>query len=263
MALISHRFHSLILRVLQTRLLSASQLKDHKLMLECYHPSTKLSTPYLFCEYLGTSSLTSPSSQPDSNTTLELGELKDLYSHFRPLKPDTDHKIMRPHPAGGWPALPQTINSLIDQHDDFVCQNIHLESHELFSQLCTVTNLVKVGPKRGLFLSCVNISKGITRVWRDWLAKRSTAGRAMFFDNEETKKGMKERGERLIWADNTKTVGLRMRVVEREDMPAPVLVGIGEDAPVSYVLMYEGMQAPQQRLLQIRRDGVDLGREHG
>jgi hypothetical protein len=54
-----------------------------------------------------------------------------------------------------------------------------------------------------------------------------------------------------------------MRVVEREDMPAPVLVGIGEDAPVSYVLMYEGMQATQNPLLQIRRDGVDLGREHG
>jgi hypothetical protein len=235
-------------------------LKDHKLILECSHPSTKPNTPYLFCEYLGTRALTTPTSHPESNTTPELGEFKDFYSHFRPLKPDLDRKIMRPHPAGGWPALSKTINSLIDHHDDFVCQNIHLESHELFSQLCTITNLVKVGLKRGLYLSCVNISEGITRVWRDWLAKRSRAGGAIFFDNEESEKRLLEREERLVWADSSKTVGLRIRVVEHEDVPAPVLVGVGDDAAVSYVLMYEGMHPHSSIVMIFWRD---FGRKHG
>ncbi len=87
-----------------------------------------------------------------------------------------------------------------------MCQDIYLESHELFSQLCTITNLVKVGPKRGLFLSCIIVGEGILRVWRDWLAERAKAP-----DEEESE---------ILWADSKKTVGLRLRVVERETVPA-------------------------------------------
>jgi hypothetical protein len=40
---------------------------------------------------------------------------------------------------------------------------------ESFAQLCTITNLVRMGPKPGLFRSHINMSDGVIRVWRDWL----------------------------------------------------------------------------------------------
>jgi hypothetical protein len=164
-----------------------------------------------------------------------------MYSHFRPLQPEEDRNIRRPHPAGGW--FPGPSNALAEKQTEYVCQNIHLESHELFSQLCTITNLVKVGPKRGLFLSCVNIGEGITRVWRHWLADRcaSLKKRNRLGSGPNTKaEEDEEYKQRLLWADMGNHVGLRIRVGEKEDAMAPVLVGKDEDTPVSYVLEYEG-----------------------
>lgn len=237
MAPTSQRFHLLILRLLYHRLRDSAQLKDHKLILECFHPSTKLSTPYLFCDFICTRALDAAFDfddiQGEDGTIGNLGKMNQLYTHFRPLKPDHERKAIRQHPAGGSFEVP---NGLVDQHDEFICQNIHLESHELFSQLCTITNLVKVGPKRGLFLSCVNISEGITRIWRNWLAERAAFKPS--HDGGASSAAAKERSERLLWADNNKTVGLRIGVVERED-DTPVLVRKDEDAPVSYTLQYE------------------------
>ena len=121
------------------------------------------------------------------------------------------------------------------EHGDFVSQNIHLESHELFSQLMTITSLVKEGPKRGLFLSCVNIGEDTLRVWRDWLAERAGCNTTQTKADEE-----EEFTNRLLFADTAKHVGLRMRVKERTDGAAPVLLRRDEDVPVSYILEYEG-----------------------
>lgn len=163
---------------------------------------------------------------------MSLGQLRNLYSHFRPIKPESDRREPRAHPAGGWLAVPPNSNALVnDDNSELVCQNIHLESHELFSQLCNITNLVKVGPRRGLFLSCVNITEGIIRVWRNWLADRCKSR------NSTT---MEERERRLLWADPHEHVGLRMRIKERTDVVAPVFVSRDEDEPVSYTLQYEG-----------------------
>lgn len=135
---------------------------------------------------------------------------------------------------GGW--APGPSNSQIEREAEFVCQNIHLESHELFSQLCVITNLVKVGPKRGLFKSCVTIGEGIIRIFRPWLAERSSAfGSSISKEAED-----EEREKRLQWADTGKHVGLRIKVVEREDINAPILVRRDEDPSVSYTLQYEG-----------------------
>jgi hypothetical protein len=211
------------------------------LILECFHPSAKLSTPYLFCDYLRTDGL---SNEVDGEGTLyegtekagRLGELSGLYSHFRPLQPEEDRKALRPHPAGGW--APGPSNSLIEREAEFVCQNIHLESHELFSQLCVITNLVKVGPKRGLFRSCVTIGEGIIRVFRPWLSERSSAFRSTSRISREAED--EEYEKKLQWADAGKHVGLRMKVVEREEVDAPVLVRRDEDPSISYTLQYEG-----------------------
>jgi hypothetical protein len=242
MTLTSHRFYNLIVRILQTRLLNATALKEHKLILQCFHPCAKLSTPYLFVDNLGIGTCDQLGSDDNIFSCVEgsgtLGKLRGLYSHFRPLLPEEDHKIRL---RRRW--VPDPPNSLSDKQTEYVCQNIHLESHELFSQLCTVTNMVKEGPKRGLFFSCVNIGEGVIRVWRDWLTEQcaSLAKCRGFGPGSNTKEGEgQESSKPLLWSDIGHHVGLRIRVLEREDVPVPILVGPNEDTPVSYTLQFEG-----------------------
>lgn len=96
MTLTSHRLYDIIVRILQTRLLNASALKRHKLILECFHPSAKVFTPYLFVDNLRTDSCDKIESEPQmlvsGEDTDRLGKLRGLYSHFRPLLPDEAHR---------------------------------------------------------------------------------------------------------------------------------------------------------------------------
>ena len=193
----------------------------------------------MFCDYLGTDGLSNDSESEyelykDIDKTGRLGKLSSLYSHFRPVHPEDDRKVRRLHPAGG-PFTP-SFDLAEQEGDEYVGQNIHLESHELFSQLQTITNLVKVGPRRGLFLSCVNIGDGLTRVWRDWLAERAAVDSCPIQEEDVDAVAQK----RLLWADSGSHVGLRMRVKERDDIHNPVIVRRDEDPAVSYTLQYEG-----------------------
>jgi len=281
---VSHRFHDLILRILHHRLIHAASLPDHKLVLECFHPSNKLSAPYALCDYLGTDGLSDDtegegSLYNDVDKTGRLGKLAGLYSHFRPVLPEEDRlKVRRPHPAGDVPGHPNTstwfpgpsqqVPASLDQ--DLVSIDVHLESHELFSQLCTITNLVKVGPKRGLFLSCVDIGDETIRIFRDWLAERAennekhssskeplhdlkkleiqadkNASTSTIPDNTE----VEECSKRMLWVDKSKNVGLRLRVVEKSYTANPILLRRDEDAPVSYVLQYEELVIRTTHLL--------------
>ncbi len=74
------------------------------------------------------------------------------------------------------------------------------------------------------------------RIWREWLAAQCKLDFSAGFT--ETAEAAEER---ILWADNDKAVGLKLRVVERQDEPAPVMVQAGEDLPVSYTLQYEGI----------------------
>jgi hypothetical protein len=116
---------------------------------------------------------------------------------------------------------------------------VHLDESALFAQLCTVTNLVKLGPRRGLFLSHVNVGEGVIRVWRDWLARRARAG---------------SDGGEVLWADSERTVGIRVGLVEAVDMGVaslPVFVSSEEDLPVSYRLEYSEVLVRTSRLLRM------------
>jgi hypothetical protein len=201
------------------------------LILECFHPSTKLITPYLFCDYLGTDGLSDVAGEgeiyKDVNETGRLGKMAGLYSHFRPVPPE-DRRVSKRNRTGR--SVPEVLPK---SEEELVSQTIDLESHELFSQLCTITNLVKVGPNRGLFLSCVNIGDGLTRVWRNWLSDRASA-------NEKQIETKEEFENRLLWADSDKHVGLRLRVSRDVDSHAPILLAQDEDVSVSYKLEYEG-----------------------
>ena len=221
---ICQRFQDLILRILHSRLVLAASLEDLKLLLECYHPSAQFTEPYLLCESLGTPSLTDSieSQYPTHDAALtvgRLGRLSEIYSRFRPTRQDAGPPL-RSHPAGDIPGSRTFLQDFTYEPSDVpevVRQTINLDAHELFSQLCVSTNLAKLGPRRGVFLSCTDVLKTTTpRIWRQWLAEQSTNIAELSDDLE---------GERIIWVDNRKNVGIRTRVRERSwRRDSPVLI---------------------------------------
>ncbi|PMD52596.1 uncharacterized protein K444DRAFT_202224 [Hyaloscypha bicolor E] len=229
----SHRIHDLILLILHYRIFETGALKGHQLLLEAFHTSNR-GEGYSICESLSTKPLNSSPEQLSSS----LSDLADLYTSFRPLKHSSDRSVFRTGLAdgAGWvvpiPAAPQPSPSNDPEdnkgkEDKLVSQDILLESHELFSQLCTRVNLVKGSPRRGLFHSCVSVGEGILRVWRDWLAEQAKCEGGGNGD--------------ILWADSKKTVGLRVKVVERDAVPVGPPFRAGEERDVSYTLFYEGV----------------------
>ncbi|CAK7214373.1 hypothetical protein SBRCBS47491_002121 [Sporothrix bragantina] len=286
LASVSRRFHVLVARLLYRRLRRAVALANYQLILACYHPSAKISTPYLHCAYLGTDGL---SDDPNDDTLLE--RLPNMYSRFRPVPPDEADVHVRNYRAirrtmnffmlsdtasGGTAATAlQTVANgeggpVEASQIPLVAYDVHLDEGELFSQLCTVTNLVKTSSRPGLFLNCVNINDGVIRVWRDWLS-----GRVKDQADRSDKKGEKVKDDRreekekkipsiaddpnqhVLWAYTGKHVGMRFRVTERASplaqppnlannrrATAPV-----EEPPVSFQLEYEELVVQTYELL--------------
>jgi hypothetical protein len=111
-----------------------------------------------------------------------------------------------------------------------VKQTLTLEGHELFTQLVSQCNLVKVGPRHGLFTSFVEVEESVIRVWKDWLGKMAAGDDRGLLDDE-----------RVLWASEARNTGLRFHVKERKlkrDMP--ILMSTDEDMPVSYEVEFDG-----------------------
>lgn len=219
-------------------------MRGHKLILECSHPSSRAFTPYLFVETLGTGTCDDIDSEPHTillnGSTDHLRKLRGLYSHFRPLLSDEVHKTRRRR-AGSWGF--EQSNSLSEIQTDLVCQDVFLESHELFSQLCTFTKLVKQGFQPEIFMGWVNISGGVVRVWRDWLAEKcGSLSKTNVPGTGHSPKVTRDQGPGgcLLWADPRQNTGLRIRVSKREEPPLAVLAGHNEEGSASYMLQYEG-----------------------
>ncbi|KAI1339474.1 hypothetical protein F5Y15DRAFT_415879 [Xylariaceae sp. FL0016] len=233
-AAVCRRFRGIVGRLHFYRLVEATVLRDHEVILESYHPSDKLSTPTLFCKYLGTAGLT------EAGEDVDLETLNGLYSRFRPYLGEEHRRPRARRPTTG--VLAGTEEPLVEVPS----VDVNLESGEPFSQLCTVTNLVKVGPRRGLFLSIANVTDGVIRIWRAWLqneaAKSATAQQR---DNPSLD------DPSIIWTDSSKDVGLRFRVVEgSSNNNAPLLWGPYDDElPVSYTLEYQELIIRTNRLL--------------
>ncbi|PMD46943.1 hypothetical protein L207DRAFT_149569 [Hyaloscypha variabilis F] len=250
----SRRIHELILLILHHRIFDAGKLSRHQLLLEAFHTSNR-GAGYSICQPLQTTPLSPSTQQPSS-----LSDLSALYTSFRPLKPSTDRTAFRAGLAdgSGWfvpvPTAPQPTadvptSELEEKEDELVSQDIHLESHELFSQLCTRANLAKTSPRRGLFHSCVNVGEGILRVWRDWLADQAKCDGGGDGD--------------VLWADSRKAVGLRVKVVEREALPVGPPYRAGEERDVSYTLFYDELLVRTTRLLLMveRSEELESGNE--
>jgi len=253
----------LILRILQTRLVTAAELSSHTLLLECYHPSAKLTEPPYYCTYYGTNGLTRYDHLYDDGNkiAMRLGEMRNMYSRFRPHRRELENRGSgAKRPPGdvlGSRTFPTSSGNQFER--EIVKQILSLDGHELFTQLVAQTNLVKVGPRRGLFASCVGVEEGVVRVWREWLRdmarQRDCIGSGIEQDvNEQEGKGKKSirydvqedrrfDDERILWVSQAKNTGLKFNITERKlRRDAPILMRVDEeDMPVSYEIEYDGM----------------------
>lgn len=208
---------------MRLRLLHVTALSNRELILECYHPSAKLSTPYLECPATG-------NAQDELAGATNIIELGAHYSRFLPTVKEEDKRPRRRYRRTSRTVNAPAINNSTEEESATV--DVTLDSCELFTQLCTITNVVTLGPRRGIFTGHVNVGDGVVRVWRDWLAAR--AGKECTHVEEED----------VLWADARRDVGIRFRVVEKQDnnnhFMEPIFLARDEDPVVSYTLVFEG-----------------------
>lgn len=228
--LVSHRIHTMATEALKHRLLATADLGRHEMLLECYHPAAKLTTPSLACrprsiQLLESPPPSSPLRPSDSAAHWTHADLGRLYSHFRVEVADS-------RGAASWGEVGQGVVVKPTQH-------VFLDDAELFSQLCASTSIVRQGPRPGIFLSHLGISEGVVRVWREWLAQAAESDRNTDYATAEGG-GM----GRILWADAQKNVGLRFTVRKTESEATRAqgghLLVSTEEPPVEYTLQYEG-----------------------
>lgn len=227
----------------------ASSLKDHQVVFECYNPSLRLGTPHMICSPVSTRASTAR-----SDADLTLIQLRIQYTILKPKRTKKESNSPRQHPAGGtflpptnnpipasFAASANTLSSsgtvLKQPEEEMVTQLVHLESHELFTQLCANVKLIKCGPREGVYRSCVPVGQGTLRVWRDWLSEHAA------IDDSNNERMFSK--DNILWIDTQKNIGLRMRVRRVSDYTEninPLLErSSGEDEDVQYVVGYEGM----------------------
>ncbi|KAJ6191679.1 hypothetical protein N7519_001700 [Penicillium mononematosum] len=272
---VNHRFHALVLRILHYRLLLSMPLKEYKLLLECFHPSSKLTEPHVFCKYLGTDGLNERHDETgllyeNIDAAHHLGRVTGLYSRFRPevSSDDEDERGTIGSKSGFSPGRMLLYSEVVGfiradinggregKGEDAVIREVTLNGYEDFSQLCVVANLVQVKPGTSLLLSASTIEDGFVRLWREWL--RGQSGRM----KKTTEIDWEEDSERMsfdddiLWVDMSKTVGLKMHVRPKAwDPSLPVLIqdDRNDDSWVGYEVILEG-----ESLLLWRATRVDL-----
>lgn len=223
LAKVSHRFRALVLRILHYRLLVAASLKEYKLILECFHPASKLTEPHVFCKYLGTDGLSDKHEGEGSlyenvEEAQKLGRLTSLYSRFRPevtVEERTNGSRLVPFENG------------LDPDDLTVKRAVHIEDAEHFSQLCVMVNLVKVMPGSNRLLSAVTVKESVARLFRKWLREQS-----------------QKTDPDILWVDQDENVGLKMRVREKRRPGQAAILIHRDEAPVSYDVDIEGISPP-------------------
>ncbi|KAK3905630.1 hypothetical protein C8A05DRAFT_41431 [Staphylotrichum tortipilum] len=239
---VSHRFYAATLRILKQRLHDALTRPDQRLMLECYHPAEKLTTPYLFCNYLRTDSFAGMEAAAEGHPPPpeEVGAgLRGIYSHFRPVEHDGSQGQQPRSRRARPPVRPSAPGTLAERP----AVDVYLDGDESFAQLCATTNLVRLSARPGLFRGHVNVGDGVVRVWREWLVEQAQAQA-----QGQTPEAKGEVG--VLWADAARDVGLRFRVAEQDVRDQhPVLVGSGETLPAAYRLEFDELLVRSSALL--------------
>ncbi|KAK2000470.1 F-box domain-containing protein [Colletotrichum falcatum] len=224
LTLVDCRFNATATTILQHRLLHTAKMEGYEIMLDSYHPIAKQSAPSMTCRFMGLSLLHHTWA---GEQDMDLRDLSHLYSRFHPVLSQETRRMRRVF-GRPLPAVPleQEIG------DEPVTQELILDEGELFTQLCTSTSLIKSGPNPVLLASHTNITHGVVRVWRHWLAKAAAIS-AICPAAASTDEGT------ILWLDAAKNVGLRFRVTEATQERLPAYRGSDEDPPVAYALDYQ------------------------
>jgi hypothetical protein len=262
LVIVSQRFHSIILRILHFRLLLAAALPEYKIILEAFHPARRHTEPYLFCSYLGTDGLSSKHEGEGSlyedceGAAGRLGKLGQLYSRFRPESPGVEGTMPLRRIAGATPvqASGSSTQPIYRNEGDGgtkkITHNLNIDSDELFTQFCAYASLVRLGPRRGVFLSTVHLvqtGEGVMRVWREWLEER--AAETKNWDDE--KEAALERTptdtppsianeKSIIWTNSRRNTGLRVTVRDVQRRFTSGSDGPSDDLPLSFVVEIKG-----------------------
>ncbi|PLB34176.1 F-box protein [Aspergillus candidus] len=268
---VSRRFHALILRILHYRLLVSASLKEYKLILECFHPASKLVEPHVFCKYLGTDGLSDQyegkgSLYEDVDEAQRLGRLSSLYSRFRP-EATVEEQSIGVRLLSSW-----GIGGGSREDNLLVTRPIHLEVFENFSQLCIVVNIVKVIPGSSLLLSAVTVEDEVVRLFQDWL--QDAVRRREHLENhndpysrettEESDADIRMDGSQMLWVDQARNVGLKVRVREKREVSeaAPILVHRDEEPATSFELAIEELHVRTTRLLTTMEKSLEEQQNH-
>lgn len=242
---ISRRLYALVVRLYQHRLQLSANPPNHRILLECFHPTRRLMEPSLYCDYLGTPGLDMKEDKHWAEQDAKIGSLarlSDMYSHFRPYRHPERRRSSARHPAGDVPGSrthPSTMTpAQRERHDqETMVQTLSLEGHERFGQLVAKANIACMGPKHGLFFSFVELEDRTVRVFKTWMRDAVTKGR-----------------EAMLWTDDmTQKVGIKTTVVERRwrrNGAAPIMVLADEDdEPVTFDIHYEELLIRTSHLL--------------
>ncbi|PSN69312.1 hypothetical protein BS50DRAFT_490739 [Corynespora cassiicola Philippines] len=271
LTVLSHRLYAIVLRIIHNRLVAAAELTSHSVLLECYHPSAKYTEPPYFCTYRDTEglSLYENLSENDADISKRLGQMRNMYSRFRPYRRELERGGRRVRgPPGDVPGSRTFPGEASDRYEgDTVKQMLNLEGHELFTQLVAQCHLAKLGPRNGIFLSIVEVEEGNVRVWRDWLKEMAKSGlgkvrspqqevvEVVGKGNEVVREVTEEKAnsawDDILWVSASKNTGFRLNVKEkklRRDIPIMVRTD-EEDMPVSYEIEYDELLIRTSHLL--------------
>lgn len=228
LALISHRFHALVVRLIHARLRYTAAFTNHALILECQRPADQFTKAPLDCAYLGTPRLGSCITDgTESEVGHKLEALRGMYSSFRPKRrPVRQRQIPGDIPGSRTHAAKLRLEK---EEREVVAQLLTLEDHESFTQLCASTNLISSGPRLGLFTSFARVHHSFVRVWKHWLAERAELD-AQAYNNTQGE-------DSILWFDAYKHVGMRVTVREQQWRGN---VRADEEIPVSYGVEYNG-----------------------
>ena len=132
---------------------------------------------------------------------------------------------------------------------------INLDSDELFGQFCAYSSLVRLGPRRGVFLSTVPIvtpGQGVMRVWKWWLRDRARElcrqEKEPIHVNDSLERSSTTeypsigQDENIMWTDSRHNVGLRLAVRSR-DGKCYDNDGELDDVPLSFTFEIQGTSA--------------------
>ncbi|RDA85401.1 hypothetical protein CP532_1946 [Ophiocordyceps camponoti-leonardi (nom. inval.)] len=281
---VSRRFEACATRLLHRRLSQGwDSQAGSKLLLDCFHPSERVSTPYLSCSFRGTRTL-------ETGESPSRGGITSVYSSFRPFVAD-DALRRRPWFFTSTGTGEDNVGGGGEEGGEEgvkeATQTIELEQGETLSQLCVATNLVRYS---SVLVSHVRTCEGVVRLWRKWLAEMADEEEEEQDEEEEDhddvyaeeeedddEEGYTSSGSSssssatditstgFLWVDAEKNVGLRFRV-DPPPTSAPLRVSEGDDEeeeeepPVRYTLVYQELLVRSCTLL-IAMEAAEAGED--